>query len=466
MEQLGGAVGDLGESVGGLGEEASSAQAALNVLEATRRPRFSIHAPPVEEHARVAELNFGRLKWPSIPVEGFAAVPAHVFARFLGHGDESRAPRSTRVDALDEVDVVQMLGALGPLVVAIAQKEVRHEGRMPGRSVKTQEGELSSGVMRRLLASETLSKRDSAVRSMPEINTSIEAFEAYIGNVRSPATASKYASAVRVFMRSLDDDQISALEDLPPNALSHWVQKLAVREYAPQTVHLYVHSANRYLRWVRDQGVAVPALLQPDLPRVHTKLGTVLPAEFLDRYMELAGDVLDEPACTAVRLMPCVGLRGSEMCALTLDSLTRRKTRMRDGSVRDTFVFQLKGKGGDERIVPVLEEGRIVLTEYLSGWRKYRKGPWLFPINLPGKRHIADRTLRHGLSKLCDPLGMDFTPHTLRRTYLVRLWRRGVDATVIARIAGHRNIQTTYKHYLSLDEDDILKNVLGEHRGV
>lgn len=295
-------------------------------------------------------------------------------------------------------------------------------------------------------------------------DTSVEAFEAYLNGVRMPGTAGKYASATRLFLAQLREWGFANLEDIPPNILSRYASGMTGEGFAAQTTHLYVAAAKRYLRWVREQGADVVIPYPPDLPRVQHRMRDILPPEFLVRYMDLANQLLQEPYRTAVQLMPCVGLRGSEIAGLSMSSLSRREVTLRGGVVRDTIVLKLIGKGGDERIVPVLDEGRPILNNYFKTWRRWQKGTWLFPRS-PGRKHISDRTLREMLSKLCDPLGMDFSPHTMRRTYLVTLWRRGVDATIIARIAGHKNLQTTFRHYLALDDSDILKSMHGERRG-
>jgi integrase/recombinase XerD len=297
-------------------------------------------------------------------------------------------------------------------------------------------------------------------------DTSIDAFERYLHGVRMPGTAGKYASAAKIFVGLLADWGYASLEDVPSHILSRYASHMGAEGFAPATTHMRIAAAKRYLRWVREQGIDVPVPYPPDMPRVKTRLREILPAEFVPRYMQLASEMLSDPYLTAIQLMPCVGLRGNELANLPLSAVSKRQVVLRDGSVRETWVLQLEGKGGDERIVPILDEGKEVLLTYFSDWRRKRRGPWLFPKPPTCRKPISDRTLREALSKLCEPLGMDFSPHTMRRTYLVTLWRRGMDATVIARIAGHKSIQTTYKHYLALDDHDILRNLHGERRGV
>jgi len=58
-----------------------------------------------------------------------------------------------------------------------------------------------------------------------------------------------------------------------------------------------------------------------------------------------------------------------------------------------------------------------------------------------------------------EPMGMNFTPHTMRRTYVTTLHRKGVDLATIAKIAGHANVQTTVDHYISMEPSSTVKAV-------
>lgn len=293
---------------------------------------------------------------------------------------------------------------------------------------------------------------------MQENDVSIEEFTAYITRVRSKATASKYAQGAQVFLETCRTMGYPSLTTLPANILSVFSARMSAQTYNPATIKLYVAGAKRYLVWARDQGAKVPELRTPDLPRIKHRIKEILTSEQLQRYWQLSSEMLHEPFRTMTMLSPCVGLRASELVSLKLKSLSRRAVPLRDGSVKHTYVLQLIGKGGDERLVPVLDEGVTILQHYIQGWRKYCSGPWLFPRNKLGRKPVSDRSLRNALEQVRIPLGTDeLTPHTLRRTYVVTLWRSGVTESVIARIVGHKNLQTLFKHYLSLDEQDILR---------
>lgn len=47
------------------------------------------------------------------------------------------------------------------------------------------------------------------------------------------------------------------------------------------------------------------------------------------------------------------------------------------------------------------------------------------------------------------------TVHIFRKTLATRLYKRGMDITVIAKLLGHKNVTTTEKYYLTICESDI-----------
>lgn len=67
---------------------------------------------------------------------------------------------------------------------------------------------------------------------------------------------------------------------------------------------------------------------------------------------------------------------------------------------------------------------------------------------------IKGKAIDKQLDELNRRLGIDFSNHTLRRTFGRELHRSGVALPVIARILGHESTSTTLK-YLGLDLDDM-----------
>lgn len=263
----------------------------------------------------------------------------------------------------------------------------------------------------------------------------------------------------------MQTNEFATFAEIPPGFLSQYASMLSNEGKVPSTVKVYVFAVKKYLDWVRLQSVKVEFQAKVDLPKVNQKVRPVLPADKMTDFFRYVDMELDEPTRSAVMLLPCCGLRATEMVSLRLLDINKARVRLKNGSYKTTLFFTLKGKGDKERNVPLMEEGVEILTGYLAGWRKRRAGPWLFPTpsprgsKKPGRRHITDRLLRDGVEKVRDLVGMKFTPQTFRRTYVTALYNKGVDVGVIADVVGHSNIQTTYTHYIKMDPQKSLEAV-------
>lgn len=293
-------------------------------------------------------------------------------------------------------------------------------------------------------------------------DVSIQTFRQYLMGVKTKSTAVKYSGYATGFLKLMRANGYESFSQLPPGLLSEFASMLSNQGKNPSTVRVQVFAAKKYLEWVRSRGVEVTPQSKPELPKKQIRLKEVLPPDQFMNFFRMADRELEEPIRTAVMLLPCCGLRAEEMVSLRLDQILRIEVPLEKGGMKKTLAFRPFGKGGKERNVPLMEEGVEILTGYLAGWRKQQQGPWLFPKvirkkarkHLSGQKHISDRYLRAALQKLREPMGMDFTPHTFRRTYLTTLYRKKINLKVIADIAGHASIQTLIDHYIISDPTD------------
>jgi integrase/recombinase XerD len=139
---------------------------------------------------------------------------------------------------------------------------------------------------------------------------------------------------------------------------------------------------------------------------------------------------------TMVVLLMTTGLRLSEALSLRKDGI--------DFNAREMTVT---GKGGRQRVVPLLQVTADVLAAYI---KKYpTDSPFVFPGDTRtghAEIHNAEKTLRHA----CIRAGVrPFTPHQLRHFYATEMLRRGAKLEVVGRILGHSGIGVTadiYRH--------------------
>lgn len=285
----------------------------------------------------------------------------------------------------------------------------------------------------------------------------LEAFSRYVTHTRSGATAKRYTLAVRQFLEWLNlYAPGKAITQAPRDTLAQYTVALLQSNYQTSTIRSRLAAIARYLYWLQAKhAIETPDFIEPELPKQKRRVKDTLNTYSLTDYLQTAASQLEEPIRTAALLLPCSGLRCSEMVSLPLACVQRERLQMTNGSTKDTLMLRLIGKGDHERLVPLLDEGADILVDFLRGWRRQHRNPrWLFPGRVKGGP-MASRTLRKAVQHIRQPTGLAYTPHSMRRTYLTTLFRMGVEPVVIAKIAGHSNVQTLINHYLNLDASDL-----------
>jgi integrase/recombinase XerC len=128
------------------------------------------------------------------------------------------------------------------------------------------------------------------------------------------------------------------------------------------------------------------------------------------------------------------GLRISE--ALGLDR--------RDLQLATNNILHIKGKGGKERIVPILSQTRDAISQYLKlcPFEPGIDGP-LF-IGEKGKR-LGPRIIQLLLQRLRIALNLpdSATPHALRHSFATHLLGNGADLREIQELLGHASLSST-----------------------
>ncbi|HQC54159.1 MAG TPA: tyrosine-type recombinase/integrase [Clostridia bacterium] len=121
--------------------------------------------------------------------------------------------------------------------------------------------------------------------------------------------------------------------------------------------------------------------------------------------------------------------------------------------------FKVTRKGGNISVLYFSNEIKQALDDYII-WRYERLAkankldtPALF-ISLQNKR-ITTRAVENIVkkyAKLISPL-KSISPHKLRSTYGTALYRETKDIFIVAEVLGHKDVNTTKKHYAAISED-------------
>jgi integrase/recombinase XerC len=210
-----------------------------------------------------------------------------------------------------------------------------------------------------------------------------------------------------------------------------------------------LRSFYRYLD--REQGWHNPALKALRTPRLPRRLPRPLSADqalqLLDASPAAARlDWLAKRDSALLLLLYGAGLRIGEALALNRAAAGRDPAELRS--------LLITGKGGKQRLVPVLPVIAAAIADYLAA-HPYQEAAPLF-LGARGKRLQAP-IVRRLMQDLRRRLGLpeSATPHALRHSFATHLLAGGADLRTIQELLGHASLSTT-QGYTGVDGERLM----------
>jgi integrase/recombinase XerC len=136
----------------------------------------------------------------------------------------------------------------------------------------------------------------------------------------------------------------------------------------------------------------------------------------------------------ALELLYGAGLRVSELIGLDLVDI-------------QDDVLRVRGKGGKERLVPLVSKARAALLAYLERRAELRPHGGALLLNRRGGRLTARSVARH-LARYAVIAGArrHVHPHALRHSFATHLLDMGADLRGIQELLGHASLSTTQRY--------------------
>ena len=213
---------------------------------------------------------------------------------------------------------------------------------------------------------------------------------------------------------------------------------------------------NFYKFLAKRENLTNSAILQIKTPKIPHSIPRPLSIEgsekILDNISTGAKDNwVTARDCAVVTMLYGCGLRISEALSLNRKDIPRRETLV------------IKGKGGKERVVPVLPVVLESIEAYIN----------LCPFDLDhegplfvGKRggRLNPRAVQKAMESVRRALGLpeSATPHALRHSFATHLLSAGGDLRTIQELLGHANLSST-QHYTEVDSESLLKTYEKAH---
>lgn len=281
-----------------------------------------------------------------------------------------------------------------------------------------------------------------------------DALEAWLSGLksvegRSHATLDAYRTDVLGFLafitqHSGGEGGLSQLAQLSITDMRSWMAHERGRGLSARSLARALSSVKGFLRWLAERESFDPtAALSVRAPKYTAKLPRPLSEDAARSVIDTA-ELQAREGWAALRDVAVVtllygsGLRISEALSLAASDYPLGET------------LRIRGKGGRERIVPVLPAARDAVARYVRAcphdlttgalFRGVRGG-------VLGSRQIA-RVMEQTRMQLGLPATA--TPHALRHSFATHLLNAGGDLRAIQELLGHASLSTT-EAYTAVD---------------
>lgn len=301
-----------------------------------------------------------------------------------------------------------------------------------------------------------------------------------------PTTSAKtrisYAYDIRVFFHflmdcnpvystyTMEDFQVTDLEQLDPVDIEEYQEYLKV--YHNQDEKQITNTEKGLSRkmsalrsfygyYFKRQIISKNPTLLVDMPKLHEKaiirLDTDEVSSLLD-YVEHGGDELTGQRklyyektknrdLAIITLLLGTGIRVSECVGLDLQDIDFKNNGIK-----------VTRKGGNEMIVYFGEEVEHALKQYIYTTRKStvplagHENALFLSIQ---KKRMGVQAVENMVKKYAHEVtpNKKITPHKLRSTYGTALYKETGDIYLVADVLGHKDVNTTKKHYAAIDEN-------------
>ncbi len=272
----------------------------------------------------------------------------------------------------------------------------------------------------------------------------------------SESTCSAYRADVLRFMSFIaihNDGSCGAdhFKAVSVRDMRAWMANERNRGISSRSLSRAVSSVKAFYRWFGQvYDFDTSPMLSVRMPKYRAKLPRPIDEAIAAELPDIAQSNQDNhwigarDASVIILLYAC-GLRISEALSIKLSQTPLPET------------LRIMGKGGKERLVPVLPIAQRAVSQYLSVcpfaleptdriFRGARGGP------------LGPRAIQRTMEAVRAQMGLPATatPHALRHSFATHLLARGGDLRVIQELLGHVSLSTT-QNYTAVDTSRLLE---------
>jgi len=244
---------------------------------------------------------------------------------------------------------------------------------------------------------------------------------------------------------------LSPLSRIEITDMRSWMAHTRGTDIGPRSLARKLSAVKSFYRWLSErEGFDPSAVLSTRSPKFQRKLPRPLAEEAAKEVIETVAMQSDTPWVAArdqavMTLLYGCGLRISEALSLTARDLPLGE------------VLRILGKGGKERLVPVIPAAREAVAHYVHLCPYALSGDSPVFLGVRGGKlspRIVQRTVQNTRMQLGLPASA--TPHAMRHSFATHLLNAGGDLRAIQELLGHASLSTT-QAYTGVDTARLLE---------
>lgn len=273
---------------------------------------------------------------------------------------------------------------------------------------------------------------------------------------RADATLDAYRSDVTEFISFLTahtaaPQGLTPLAQIGTRDMRAFLAHLRGRDLSSRSMARKLSAVKSFYRWLAErEGFEPTAVLSARAPKFQQKLPRPLSPDAAKAMLDRVEINPVEPWIAARDLAVMVLLYGGGLRISEALSLKGKDLPLVD-------VLRITGKGGKERLVPILPAARTAVEAYagLCPWNLGQNDP-LFRGVRGGALNPRQIQKATEAARLQLGLPATATPHAMRHSFATHLLEAGGDLRAIQELLGHSSLSTT-QTYTAVDQAHLMK---------
>jgi integrase/recombinase XerC len=255
----------------------------------------------------------------------------------------------------------------------------------------------------------------------------------------SNLSVSAYVSDVNIFASYFEFD-LEKIKALNIYNFREWLAYRLENNYLPTSNERAIIAVKTFYKFLEKKyqitNKDVSKILLPKKPKRLPKAAEEGDIFELINRIKLKTDWETKRNKAIAYLLYATGMRISEVLGIN----------RQDFNPKSDFI-KIKGKGGKERLVPMISKVSLLILDYIKAYPKPILPNYPLFLGLKGGRYSV-RIFQKDIANLRDGLSLPkwLTPHSFRHSFATHITYNGGDIKALQEVLGHSSLTTTQKY--------------------